>query len=95
MVLGLLTVAVVTYSQTTTPRTNTRQRTQNARIADGRQDGELTNRETTALRAEQRHIRRTERRAKADGRVTLRERKMLEQKQDRASRHIRKAKNSE
>jgi hypothetical protein len=94
MVLTLLTVALVTYSQTAMPRTNTRQHAQRTRIADGRQDGELNNREASALRGEQRHIRRTERRAKADGNVTLRERAMLERKQDRASRHIRKAKSN-
>jgi hypothetical protein len=95
LALSLLILSVVAHSQTSTPRASTRQQAQRTRIADGRQDGALTKRETTALRAEQRHIRRTERRAKADGTITRAERKMLEQKQDRASRHIHRAKTNE
>lgn len=75
-----------------TPRVNTRQVAQQTRIAEGRATGELNRRETHALRTEQRHIRRSERRAKADGDVTVAERRRLDRKQDRASRHIRRAK---
>ncbi len=89
----LMTVAA--FSQGRTPRTNARQAAQQTRIAEGRQSGELTNGETKALRAEQRHIRRTERRAKADGDVTVQERRRLERKQDRANRHIRRAKHNQ
>lgn len=82
------------FAQDRTPRTNARQAAQQTRIAEGKQSGELTRGETRALRTEQRHIRRSERRAKADGEVTVGERRRLERKQDRASRHIRRAKNN-
>jgi hypothetical protein len=47
------------------------------------------------LNKQQRHIRRSERRAKADGDVTVREKARLERKQDRASRNVRRAKNND
>jgi hypothetical protein len=83
------------FAQDRTPRANAREAAQQTRIAQGKQSGELTNGETKALRSEQRHIRRTERRAKADGDVTLREKRKLERKQDRANRHIRRAKHND
>jgi hypothetical protein len=92
--LILIVTSSALYAQTATPRANTRQGAQRARIADGRQDGELTNKEAAALNAQQRHIRRSERRAKADGVVTGAEKAKLERKQDRSSRNIRRAKNN-
>lgn len=88
-----LSVAVMAQSET--PRADTRQKTQRARIHEGRKDGEVTNREAAVLNAEQRNIRRTERRMKADGEVTPAEKVRLEKKQDRANRHIRRAKNND
>lgn len=83
------------FSQETVTRTDKRQVAQRARIHEGRRDGEVTNREAAALNAEQRHIRRSERRAKADGEVTAEEQKRLNRKQNRSSRHIRRAKHNE
>jgi len=80
------------YTQTVTPVANARQITQHKRIADGRKSGELTNKETAALKAQQRHIRRTKRRAKADGDISPRERARIHRKQNRANRHIRRQK---
>ncbi|MBX2899833.1 MAG: hypothetical protein KF775_09280 [Cyclobacteriaceae bacterium] len=80
------------YAQAT--RTDVRQKTQRARIAEGRADGDLTNGEAAALNRQQRHIRRTERRAKADGTVTASEQRRLDRKQNRASRNIRRAKHN-
>lgn len=91
-VLSLMSVAL--YAQDATPRANVRQKTQRVRIAEGRADGDLTNKEAAALNAQQRHIRRSERRAKADGTVTVAEKRKLERKQNRASRNIRRAKNN-
>ncbi|HMR57733.1 MAG TPA: hypothetical protein PLM56_14210 [Cyclobacteriaceae bacterium] len=91
-VFSLLSVAL--YAQEATPRVNGRQKAQRVRIAEGRADGDLTNREATALNQQQRHIRRTERRAKADGNVTVAERRKIERKQDRANRTIHRAKNN-
>ena len=88
-------LSTIAFSQDRTPRVNTRQVAQHTRIAEGRATGELTRRESVALRSEQRHIRRSERRAKADGDVTVAERRRMDRKQDRASRHIRRAKHNQ
>jgi hypothetical protein len=86
--------AIMAFAQERTPRVNAREAEQHARIAQGRRNGELTNGETKVLRAEQRNIRRSERRAKADGDVTARERRKLDRKQDHANHDIRRAKHN-
>lgn len=88
-------INMVASAQDRMPRANARQGAQRTRIHDGRQDGEITNKEAAALNSQQRHIRRSERRAKADGDVTPSERRRLEKKQDRASRNIRRAKHND
>lgn len=94
IVVLMLLMGVAVFAQDRTPKVNARQGTQRGRIAEGRASGEVTNREAVALNTQQRHIRRTERRAKVDGDVTMRERRKLDRKQDRASRNIRRAKNN-
>lgn len=90
---ALMMISVAAFSQNTnTPVVDARQATERARIAEGRASGELTNKEARRLKAQQRHIRRTERRAKADGNVTPQERKKLQRQQNRASRDIRRQK---
>lgn len=89
-----VTMAGALKAQDATPRADNRQQVQRSRIHEGRQDGELTQREASALNSEQRSVRRVERRAKADGDVSAREKRRIEKKQDRASRHIRRAKNN-
>lgn len=88
-------VAIVTQAQTQTPRADARQGLQRARIHEGRTSGELSRREAAGLNMQQRHIRRSERRIKRDGEVTPREKARLERKQDRASRHIRRARHNQ
>lgn len=95
ILIAAFTLATCAFAQNATPRANAREAAQQTRIAQGKQSGELTKGETRALRSEQRHIRRTERRAKADGEVTPREKRKLERKQDRANRHIRRAKHND
>lgn len=90
---GLFTMAG--FAQDRTPRADVREGAQRARIHEGRKEGEITNKEAAALNSQQRHIRRSERRAKADGDVSVRERARLERKQDRASRNIRRAKHND
>lgn len=89
----LLVVSVGVMAQT--KKVNVRQKTQQARIAEGRASGELTKKETRMLKAEQRHIRRSKKRAKSDGEVTPEEKVKLERKQNRANRHIRRQKHDE
>lgn len=69
-----------------------RQINQQARITHGVANGELTRHERRALKAEQRHIRRVKKRAKADGVVTRPEKVRINRKQRRANRHIRRQK---
>jgi len=90
----LMLFSALGFAQDRTQRADARQSAQRARIYDGRQDGELTSREASALNSQQRHIRRSERVAEADGIVTRSERRRLEKKQDRASRNIRRAKHN-
>ena len=90
----LLIFSITVKAQTQTARADVRQGAQRARIHEGRRDDDLTRREATFLYREQRHIRRAERRAKADGEVTVCEKARVERKQDRASRHIRRAKHN-
>jgi hypothetical protein len=90
----LMMTGLTVLAQEATPRADVRQKSQRARIHEGRTDGDLTRQETALLNKEQRHIRRSERRAKADGDVTVVERRKLERKQHRANRHIRRAKNN-
>lgn len=88
----LMTIAVV--AQQVTPKADAREVSQRARIREGRKEGDLTRAEAKALNKQQRHIRRTERRAKSDGTVTSTEKMKLQRKQNRASRNIRKSKNN-
>jgi hypothetical protein len=90
----VMSIATASLAQNVTARANGRERAQHARIHQGRTSGEVTTGEARALNHEQRHIRRSERRAKADGTVTRQEKRRLERRQDRASRHIHRAKNN-
>ena len=65
-----------------------RQDRQYDRIERARRSGELSGREYRSLLSEQRHISEVERRAKADGVVTWREREALREAQRDAGRHI-------
>jgi len=69
-------------------RVDTRQARQSDRIRSGVANGDLTRREASTLRSEQRGIRQMERHARADGVVTPRESRRLDRAQDRASRNI-------
>ena len=75
-----------------TPLVDERQQNQRSRVQQGVASGEITRPEAAKLRAEQRHVKRVERRAKADGEVTKRERATLHRKQNKASRDIRRQK---
>jgi hypothetical protein len=82
------TFAGAASAQTNTPRIDQRRVMQHERIRDGVRGGRLTPREAQRLRMEQRHIRRSECRAKADGFVTPGERARLNHMQNRHGRHI-------
>jgi hypothetical protein len=69
-------------------RHDRRQGAQRARIAEGVKSGDLTKPEARRLRAQQRRIKRTEKRAEADGVVSKQEKQKLENMQDRANKNI-------
>jgi hypothetical protein len=68
IIIGVLLCFTVFAHAQNTPVVDARQQAQKTRIRQGASSGEVTRTETKKLRAEQRHIKRTERRAKADGR---------------------------
>lgn len=90
VVIAALAVLVTgsAFAGTNTPRYDARQHNQRERIANGVQNGELTMRETRRLAAGQVHLNRVERRAKADGVVTPRERAHLQHEENQQSRRI-------
>lgn len=71
-----------------TPRVAHRHAAQHHRIREGVRNGRLTPGEARRLRHGERRIHRTERRMKADGSVSRRDRVRLDRLQDRESRRI-------
>jgi len=84
--------ALAINAQRATPRVTGRQATQQARISNGVQNGQLTMHETMRLERQQRCIEIEKRMAKADGTVTPGERRFLRREQNHASRDIRRQK---
>lgn len=86
--LSCMAFGIIISAKAQTPGVNERQQNQRERIHQGVASGELTRRETAHAVQDQRHIRRAERRAKADGKVTNGERARLHHKQNTASREL-------
>ena len=89
-----LLAATTASAGTATPRIERREARQQARIHQGVRSGELTRGEARRLEMGQRHVDRMEDRAKADGRVTPRERVRISRAQNRQSRHIARLKHN-
>ncbi|HGG60243.1 MAG TPA: hypothetical protein ENK26_10085 [Gammaproteobacteria bacterium] len=88
-VTALLSLTVLTaQAGTRDPLVNKRQHHQMKRIGQGVKSGELTKFEARRLTKEQASIRKMERRMKADGRMTLKERAHLQKRLNHSSRHI-------
>jgi len=90
-VAGVLLAAVPTlYAEpgTHTPGATARQHNQTHRINQGVKSGELTHEETRDLRKDKREIRQQKRAAKADGTVTVQERKDLHKSLNESSQNI-------
>jgi hypothetical protein len=90
--LGLALMVVAGSASAGTPRYDARQAHQQQRIVNGVKSGELTMRETRRLAAGQVHLNRVERRAKADGVVTARERAHMQHEENQQSRRIHRQK---
>jgi hypothetical protein len=86
--LGLAMAVLAGTASAGTPRYDARQAHQQQRIVNGLQNGELTAREARRLEAGQVHLNRVERRAKADGVVTARERAHMQHEENQQSRRI-------
>ena len=91
-VIGLLIIVTLcsatVFAGQTTPGVDRREGRQSRRIKQGVRSGSLTHREARHLRAQQSRIRAHERRVKADGVVTARERASLQHQENRASRNV-------
>lgn len=90
--IAALAVLVSGSALAGTPRYDARQHHQRERIVNGVRSGELTMRETRRLAAGQVHLNRVERRAKADGVVTARERAHMQHEANQQSRRIHRQK---
>ena len=75
-----------------TPGIDKREANQDKRIEQGKASGELAPREARRLNREQKRIDRAETNAKADGAVTVAERKKLHKMQNHASRDFKRQK---
>ena len=84
----LAAAALPVAAQVNTPRVDQREANQQARIQQGVQSGELTSREATKLEKGQAHVQTVEDKAKADGKVTPKERARLTKAQDKQSHKI-------
>ena len=93
LIIGLIVgIGIVANAQTATPKTHVHQKNQIHRIQEGVQSGELTMAEAKRLTNEQRQIQAQKALAKADGKVTRLERKVIRKEQREANRHIRRQK---
>lgn len=91
LTIGLFAASVFAgnlFAQTTAPKVHHKQVDQQARIQQGRRNGELTRGETAALEAQQAKIQHDKKKAKADGVITPAEHAKLNHEQRRASRNI-------
>ncbi len=83
-----MSFSVKSIAQTATPGVTKKQISQEARIQEGKQSGELTRREKRNLQLQQAEIQHDKKVAKADGVVTPAERRHLRKEQRRASANI-------
>ena len=84
----------VTIAQTATPKVTKRQINQKNRVKGGVKSGELTRKETAGLARQQKRINQSKKTAKADGKVTKKERATIHARQNAASRNIARKKNN-
>ncbi len=90
----VLAFSAAASAQTNTPRVDQRENNQKERIAGGVKSGDLSFKETAKLLNQQADIRKAERKASADGTVTLKERFRLHRELNQASRNINRKKNN-
>jgi len=92
--IAMFAFTFTTTAQTTKKAVVKKQVNQDARINQGVRSGELTRAETKQLKQQQRDINQTKRAAKADGKVTAKEKAVIKHKQNHASANIARKKNN-
>ncbi|MGZ3239166.1 MAG: hypothetical protein ACXWJK_02100 [Burkholderiaceae bacterium] len=90
----LSTFAVSAFAQTNTPRIDQRQENQQQRIDNGVKSGALTAKETNNLDKREAKLEADKQAAKADGKVTPKERRKLKREENRDSKAIYKKKHN-
>ena len=88
LIAVLAVFALPVLAQTNTPKVDQRQANQQQRIDQGVQSGQLTGKEAAGLEKGQAQVEKKEAKAKADGKVTPREREQLKQAQNKQSEKI-------
>ena len=88
LLIAALAFTSMAQAQTHTPVVTERQHSQNRRINQGVRSGELTRNEARHLRADERHISRDKRMARANGHVSRTQRQHLRREENRTSRAI-------
>ena len=90
--IAIATLAVAltigSFAQDKTPNIDKRERRQSKRIEQGVKSGELNQREAARLEAREAKLHADEAKAKADGKVTPKERAKLQHEANKTSRHI-------
>lgn len=85
---------IVSQAHAQTRHERVRNGRQHERIQQGVESGALTHNEARKLKLEEREIRKAERAASADGKVTIEEKKKIQQMQNSASQDINNMKNN-
>jgi uncharacterized membrane protein len=92
--LTLVLFCSVGIAQSAKKPINKKQAVQKQKITQGVKSGELTKKEATKLRAQQKNIALTKKAAKSDGVVTKKEKAVINQKQKAANQNILRKKNN-
>ena len=95
MTIALIITGFVFVNSTSAGRAGKRQINQQRRIHQGVRSGEITKKEFKLLEREQARLQKSKKRALSDGELTRREKIKLEHRQDKASRHIYRAKHND
>jgi len=88
IMVALLAITSMAQAQTRTPVVNHRERVQERRIHQGVRSGALTRNEVRHMQMRERKLNRDRRMARADGRVSVAERRHLRREENRTSRAV-------
>ena len=95
MTIALIITGFLFVNSASAGRAGKRQINQQKRIHQGVKSGEITKKEFKHLEREQARLQKSKKRALSDGELDRREKIKLEHRQDKASRHIYRAKHND